>query len=433
MNFAREQFKVGDVVDQFDRGLVVPNPEYQRGATWDLSQKKSFIDSLFRRYPLPAIFLHERRSRGLRGDDSSKFEIVDGQQRIRSLVEFRQNRFELLEVSDKRLRIPHSLRSQAVPWQGLTYDRLPVDLRHEFDSHLLDAYSITGVASDDEIRDLFIRLQSGKPLSPQQVRDAWPGPVGPFVERLAGKLDRVPALNLFDKIDRRGNKDEESRDKHVTHRVICSQLLLLFLERSRHPDNFCAISSKNLDQLYHENTGFEADSPAAERFLELLQKTEKVISYLEGRSGKAKFRKLDVIAVFCLLHDLSYMRDIRMDTAHFRKLAELVEETSANATAKTTSLVAVTAAASKLRERAQREPDLMIRLDPQRTFDEEQRRQISASAEGMCSVCNLAVADEDAEYDHFPVAWARGGRTEIANARLVHARCHPRHGRIPEE
>ena len=94
MNFNREQFKVADVVDQFDRGLVVPNPEYQRGATWDLSQKKSFIDSLFRRYPLPPIFLHERKSRGLRGDDSSKFEIVDGQQRIRSLVEFRQNRFE---------------------------------------------------------------------------------------------------------------------------------------------------------------------------------------------------------------------------------------------------------------------------------------------------------------------------------------------------
>ncbi len=433
MNFNKEDYPVNAIVDQFDRGLVVPNPEYQRGLQWDQNQMKSLIDSLFRKYPLPPIFLHEKKSRGLRGDESSKFEIVYGQQRIRSLVKFSKNEFELLDVKDKRLKIPNSLRSMPAPWQGLTYDRLFKELRDTFDNHKLEAYCITGIANDDEVRDLFIRLQAGKPLTSQQVRDAWPGPVGPFVEQLAGKLDRMPALKLFEKIDRRGSKEEESKDKRVNHRIICAQLLLLFMERSRHPDNFCAISSKNLDQLYHENTNFGRDSEAAILFQDLLAKTEKIISILEVRSGRAKFKRLDVVGLFCFLHDLSYLKNVRLDTVHLQKIASLVDELSGTATGKSTSLVAVRAAATALQERAQKVPDLMIRLDPNRAFNDEQKRAITIRSDGKCDVCRKPVIDEEAEYDHFPIAYARGGKTEAANGRLVHRRCHPRHGRIPDE
>lgn len=47
------------------------------------------------------------------------------------------------------------------------------------------------VGEPDEVRDLFIRLQARTPLTPQQVRDAWPGNVSPYIELLAGKLSRV--------------------------------------------------------------------------------------------------------------------------------------------------------------------------------------------------------------------------------------------------
>ena len=78
MEFAKENYQVSILIDQFERGLVVPNPEYQRGLQWDANQMKSLIDSLFRKYPLPPIFLHEKKSKGLRDEESSKFEIVDG-------------------------------------------------------------------------------------------------------------------------------------------------------------------------------------------------------------------------------------------------------------------------------------------------------------------------------------------------------------------
>ena len=433
MEFAKENYRVSTLIEQFERGLVVPNPEYQRGLQWDANQMKSLIDSLFRKYPLPPIFLHEKKSKGLRDEESSKFEIVDGQQRIRSLVKFRKNEFELLETKDKRLKIPNSLRGMKAAWQGLTYDRLPPAQQQIFDEHLLEAYCITGSVNDDEVRDLFIRLQSGKPLTPQQVRDAWPGPIGPFVEQLAGKLDRVPSLTLFAKIDRRGSKEEEATDKRVNHRVICAQLLLLFMERSRHPDNYCAISSKNLDQLYHENTTFKRNSDEAERFIELLKKTERVVEYLEGHTGKGKFRRLDIVGLFCVLHDLSYMENIRIENSHLQKIAEIVHELSRTPLGKSTSLAAVQAASNALRERVQNDEGTLIKLDVKRVFSDAQKVKIRERLDGKCEVCKKPVLTNDEEFDHFPIAHARGGKTEVNNGRLVHRRCHPRFGRIPDE
>lgn len=46
----------------------------------------------------------------------------------------------------------------------------------------------------NEVRDLFIRLQAGTPLTAQEKRDAWPGDFTLFVIRHAGK-PKHPASN----------------------------------------------------------------------------------------------------------------------------------------------------------------------------------------------------------------------------------------------
>lgn len=432
MEFEGQVFKVRTLIEHFEKGLVVPNPEYQRGLQWDTNQMRSLIDSLFRKYPLPPIFLHERSFEGLRGQSRSlKYEIVDGQQRIRSLLGFRNNDYQLLETSDKHLKIPNSLRQAPAPWQGCTYNTLPLELRRAFDNHDLHVYLITAVNSDDEIRDLFIRLQAGKPLTPQQVRDAWPGPVGPYVEKLAGKLTRVPCLRLFEKVDRRGIKEEEAVDERVNHRVICAQLLLLFLERSRHAENFCPVSSKYLDQLYHENT--ELPEPTTQRFERLLKQTEEVVEHLIEISKQEKVRKLELMAIFCLLHDMSYLNNIRMENAHYRKVAQLVKDLPKSGGGKSTSLRAIQSAANGLSQLARNEPEMMIRLDDRREFSDDQKREIKVRQKNLCGVCGKPVEQGDSEYDHHPVSWARGGPTEVSNGRLVHTRCHPRYGRLPED
>ena len=226
MEFRKESFEVSRLVKTWKSGSLTRNEEYQRGAAWTSAQMQGLVDSIFRKYPIPPLFLHEIRDEGLSGEVVKRYEIVDGQQRIRALDGYCADKYPLLDARDKKLRLPNRLRSLPAPWGGKRFTELPKDLLGELETTRVDVFIITDVASSDEVRDLFIRLQSGTALTRQQIRDAWPGTIGPFIERLAGKLDRKPAVGLFGLVDKRGTRSEEERDHHDPDRQFCAQLLV---------------------------------------------------------------------------------------------------------------------------------------------------------------------------------------------------------------
>src|ERR1700730_9924879 len=116
MECTPQKFTVEDLVSAWKSGSLKINAEYQRGASWTTAQMQGLIDSLFRKYPIPPIFLHEIREKGLDGGETVRYEVVDGQQGIRALAECCTDNFSLLEPSDKRLRLPNSLRKLPAPW-----------------------------------------------------------------------------------------------------------------------------------------------------------------------------------------------------------------------------------------------------------------------------------------------------------------------------
>ncbi|TKB30254.1 MAG: DUF262 domain-containing protein, partial [Mesorhizobium sp.] len=61
-------------------------PEYQRSLAWNEEQSSYFIESLILRVPVPPVFLY---------DVEGRLEIVDGSQRIRSLVRYLRDGFAL--------------------------------------------------------------------------------------------------------------------------------------------------------------------------------------------------------------------------------------------------------------------------------------------------------------------------------------------------
>ena len=251
MEYTHKQFSVEALVAAWKDTSLKVNDEYQRGAEWTEAQMQGLIDSIFRQYPIPPIFLHQIRAKGLGGVESIRYEIVDGQQRIRALADFRSDKFPLLEASDKKLRLPNSLRNLPAPWGKRRYSELDEKFRQEFNTKQLDVFEISELVVADEVRDLFIRLQSGTALTRQQIRDAWPGTIGPFVERMAGKLNRMPAVTLFTQIDRRGGRVEDESDQYDSDRQFCAQLLCLFLARERDPLSQQSIGANELDKLYH--------------------------------------------------------------------------------------------------------------------------------------------------------------------------------------
>lgn len=411
---------------------LLANPEYQRGAQWTLSQKQSLIDSIFRGYPVPPLFIHKRASEGLDGT-VHRYEVVDGQQRLIAVADYLDDKFELLLPSDKKLRLPADLRAKPAPWGGKLFSFLPDALQKSLKEHLLPVIEITN-ADENEIRDLFIRLQAGTPLTKQEVRDAWPGPIPLFVQALAGRKDRKPQLPVFARADRRGDKIDDDRDPYVPHRQICAQLLRIFLEREA--DRFAKPSAlpSDVDALYHETQVFSSSETQATRFIECLKHTEAVLakaSTLHTSSGqrRAVFKRGHIAALMLFFQDVTRAGDVALARDVYTQLAEYVvppEEWGLPSAIRLDSGENMFGYYEQWREKLPSAS--IVRLDPLRDFTFEMRQEISARQHGLCAVCNTTVPTAEAEYDHYPVAHRDGGRTLSSNGRLVHAGCHPRPG-----
>jgi hypothetical protein len=67
-----------------------------------------------------------------------------------------------------------------------------------------------------------------------------------------------------------------------------------------------------------------------------------------------------------------------------------------------------------------------VTLDNVRAFTNAQKNEIFRRDAGKCAVCGENVDQFNAEYNHYPVPYRDGGRSEVGNGRLVHQRCHPR-------
>ncbi|CDE20628.1 putative uncharacterized protein [Acidiphilium sp. CAG:727] len=139
--------------------------DYQRNYVWSTKSRSLLIESFIMNVPIPPIFLYER--------DYSFYEILDGKQRISSIVKFYNNEFALegLEVWSEL--------------NGKKYSTLPIRIKEGLDRRYLSSIIMLKESAKDafEVNKLkkmvFERLNSGgEKLYPQESRNAVFG--GPF-------------------------------------------------------------------------------------------------------------------------------------------------------------------------------------------------------------------------------------------------------------
>lgn len=118
------------------------NPEYQRGNVWTLEDKVSLIDSIFNDIEIGRIVLMKRPSSGSR---KHLYEMIDGKQRLTTLIEFFEDRFA---------------------YNGLKYSELNYVNKHQFNSTHI-ALIETDELTHEQILEFFIRVNtSGRPVDP---------------------------------------------------------------------------------------------------------------------------------------------------------------------------------------------------------------------------------------------------------------------------
>ena len=180
--------------------------------------------------------------------------------------------------------------------------------------------------------------------------------------------------------------------------------------------------------MYHEFTDFDANGTGAERFKQLLEWTASVFEKVKtARGNKAKFRRLEVTAVMMYLQDITKSGLVRIDQRVLDEIANRIindDPTSQAPAGKSTAGSTLERYYIWWREHVCK--DVGIRLDSRRLFSVEQKLEIKTRDGGKCGVCGQDVLDDEADFDHYPIPYIDGGRTETSNARLVHRACHPR-------
>ena len=422
---------IGDIADAWKNRTLRPNQEYQRGEAWTLAQQKLLIDSILRGYPLPRFYFHKKTSASLLGAQETTFDVIDGQQRIIAIAEFTNDNWNLFAMDDDRVPMPRSIRRLPCPWSGRTFSSLEEDRRRDFLATQVPVVVIESVSTPDEIRDLFIRLQAGTALTRQQVRDAWPGTLGPYIISLAGKVKAQPRFRCFNSVDKRGvgsTEADELKDPYHDDRQTCAQLLWLLVGRDA-TGEIPSVTTRSLDNLYHTNIEFEPAGLVAQRFERILGWCDAVLERRPSTSlGRPiKIRKNLLFSVFLLLDDLDSSGRARVDVALLNQLSRMIWTTLTQAVQPAGRVSSSGQIArhyhwllhTKLRS-------LQIAgLDAQRAFDDAQKAQIWANANGRCGICGNPLRHGEEEYDHIR-PWIRGGPTSVDNGRPVHKQCHER-------
>ena len=137
--------------------------------------KKRLIDSILRSYELPLIYLHEKKEE-IAGLSRDGLEIIDGLQRLIAIRKYKDGEYALFDPKTEHriAKFPLFLKEQPCEWAGKKFHQLSEELKNEFLNTELMLVIIES-DSNDEVRDLFIRLQAGSALTEQEKRDAWPG------------------------------------------------------------------------------------------------------------------------------------------------------------------------------------------------------------------------------------------------------------------
>jgi len=152
-----------------NKNKIDTRPDYQRPAVWSLSQKQLLMDTILRGYDVPKLYWRQT------GKNPDKYEVVDGQQRIRAIWDFHAGVYPLPKKADA---------IDGVDVEGLHYEDLPDDLRLRFDTYNVNVVIVSDT-DEEEVREMFLRLQNGTSLKAQEKRNAMSGKMRDFIKSVA--------------------------------------------------------------------------------------------------------------------------------------------------------------------------------------------------------------------------------------------------------
>ena len=216
-----------------ERGEVVINPGFQREYVWKEKQKSELVESVLMGIPIPIFYLFE--------DKYGKKQVVDGRQRITTLIDFLDNKFIL-----KDLKILPILN-------GKRFRDLESKLQGIFEDYQLFFYIIQPPTSERVKYDIFDRVnRGGTKLSNQEMRNAL------YFGRATDMLCRIAKSKEYLDATSSGISPIRKKDEQVVLRTLAFYMLfsgMLSFEYKNDMEDFLA---KVMSFINEELTDLEA-------------------------------------------------------------------------------------------------------------------------------------------------------------------------------
>lgn len=144
---SKQTWSIRELKKKIDDGLLDLEPDYQRNIVWNDGKQVSFIESLLMGIIVPPLYFVEVPGKGLL--DTTRYEVVDGKQRLNSIYQFVTNNL--------------SLKERYLEYYGDVYSNKNLmqlseefgEEMQEFASQTLDIYVITASSPINTKYDIF--------------------------------------------------------------------------------------------------------------------------------------------------------------------------------------------------------------------------------------------------------------------------------------
>lgn len=260
---------ITSVITWIETDEIDLQPEFQRGMVWGRDKQQLLIDTIFRNWQIPPVFV-------ISDDITFKKEVLDGQQRLRSIFNFYKNEFPVNgkhQPSDEALERLH----------GLYFSELPVESKRQFMNFSLRVFEITKY-SEGEPFELFYRLNQSVKLTSAERRNTFHGETRSQVKSLVQFME-----------DQGYNRELIGfNNSRLSYHDVIARLCFVLEEKSFE----VKITDKDITSRYRSSSGFS---------LALISRVEDSLLLLRDAiklSGKLKLSKPTLFSWLTLITQL---------------------------------------------------------------------------------------------------------------------------------
>ncbi len=276
----------------YDKQELEMKPPFQRNPVWVTRQKSFLIDSILNGFPIPEIYMQEV----IEDSGKAKYIIVDGQQRIRAVLEYLEALFSMDEKDSPN-------------WANMYFDELTgAEKKAIYEYNFV--VRILPDMEESQTREIFQRLNKNVvALNKQELRQAtyW----GEFISLMNLLSDKEiwTKIDLFTPNDIRRMLDVE----YISELTIA--MLHGLQNKKQHLDRYY--------EIYEEN--FEQKAYVFDTFNSVLSEITKILPDISTTRWS---KKTDFYSLFLLLAKYSgklpFSKDERVTVRN--KLVEFGEE-----------------------------------------------------------------------------------------------------------